>query len=160
MRPLFVKDDIRNLRQEGRYHHTQRDAHACQQRAQQHHLRGAAVVHSPHGDEEGGGEGEAEGGGEAGPALVGPVADEWGDEGGEDEGEEDEAAAGGGVVEEAVDVQGEDGVPGCEEGGLDEGAEEGGEEAPGGEEGEDWVDEPFWWGGGGGDGEGRGAVGC
>lgn len=35
-------------------------------------------------------------------------------------------------------MEGEDGVPGCEEGGLDEGAEEGGEEAAGGEEGEEW----------------------
>ena len=33
-------------------------------------------------------------------------------------------------------VEGEDGVPGCHEGGLGDGAEEGGGEAGGGEEGE------------------------
>ena len=42
-----------------------------------------------------------------------------------------------------MDVEGEDGVPGCEEGGLDEGAEEGGEEAAGGEEGEDCRESSF-----------------
>ena len=36
-----------------------------------------------------------------------------------------------------MDVEREDGVPGCEEGALDDGAEEGGDEAAGGEEGEE-----------------------
>lgn len=72
-------------------------------------------------DEGGNGEEEASEDGLAGAALVGPVAEEGGEEGGEDEGEEDQARGGGGEGEEVGGVEGEDGVPGCEEGGLREG---------------------------------------
>lgn len=72
-------------------------------------------------------------------------ADEGGEEGGQDEGEEDKAGAERVPAEEIVDAEGDDGVPGSEEGGLHECAVKGREEAAGGEEGEDWGKTGGFW---------------
>lgn len=89
------------------------------------------MVDEPDETQKGDGEDEPANGGPAGAALVGPVPSQGGEEGGDDEGEEDEARALGGPVEELVDEDGEGGVPGREEGGLEDGADQGGEEAAG-----------------------------
>lgn len=68
-------DNVRNLGEEGRHGHAERDAEAGEERAQEGDLSRAGVVDGAHGDEEGDGEEEAAGGGDAGSALVAPVAD-------------------------------------------------------------------------------------
>ncbi len=112
-------DDVRDLGEEGRQGHAEGEAETGEQGAEEDDLGDAGAVDGAGGDEEGDGEEEAEGGGKAGAAGVAPVADEGHGEGGEEQGEEDEAAAGGAPAENSVDVEREDGVPGCEEGGLD-----------------------------------------
>ena len=73
--PLLDVDDVRDLCEEGRHSHAERDAEAGEERAQESDLSRTGVVDGAHGDEEGDGEEEASGGGDAGPALVAPVAD-------------------------------------------------------------------------------------
>ena len=75
MRHFLARDDVRDLCEQRRHGHAERDAEARQQRGQQGHLFDPGVGDGAEGDEEGDGEEEAEGGGEAGAALVGPVAD-------------------------------------------------------------------------------------
>ena len=147
---LLDVDDVRDLGEQGRHGQREGDAEAGEQARQERDLGLARVGDGADGDEEGDGEEEAEGGGDAGTALVGPVAHQGRGEGGENEREEDEAAAGGGPAEEGVHVQRQDGVPGCEEGGVDEGAEEGGDEPAGTEEAEDGRGGAFAGGDGGG----------
>lgn len=81
---LLDVDDVRDLCEEGRHGHTERDAEASEEGAQECDLGRAGVVDGAHGDEEGDSEEEARGGGDAGPALVAPVADQGRREGGED----------------------------------------------------------------------------
>lgn len=75
MRPFLSRDDIRDLCEQRRHGHAERDAQTRQQRGQQGHLVDAGVGDGAEGDEEGDCEEEAEGCREAGAALVGPVAD-------------------------------------------------------------------------------------
>lgn len=143
---LFDIDDVGDLREQRRHGHAQRRAQTSQHCTKERYLIDSAVVDGPHGDEERDRQGKPDGGGDAGTAFVAPVSDYRRDEGWQDQRQEDETAACGAPSEKAVDVEGEDGVPGCEEGGLDEGTKESGKETAGGEKGEDWGQLAFGWG--------------
>lgn len=79
------------------------------------------------------GEEETEGDGDARTMAVDEFPYHGSEEGGKGDGKEDEACAEGGPIEEVSNAEGEGGVPGCHQNGLDEGEVEGGPEAGGGE---------------------------
>lgn len=123
---LFIFNDSRKIRSDGRDNEDERKPARNQQSTEQDLMFRRLRIHEAEKNKWRGSKRASRNSDPFGPNAIGEITDERAGESGDGKTHEDEAGVEGGPVEEVFDIEGEDAVEGGEDGDVDEDAVDGG----------------------------------